>query len=406
MTAFEWTISITLASLAAATGVYWTVLITQVLATVRSVPNADQGLRSPIPPRGPVCVVIPAHNEEEVIADLIRSLKAQTLDDFRVVLAFDRCTDQTEPIALQEIDGDPRFRIVRVGPGPEGWAGKVNAVWQGVLRATEAHRASYLLFSDADCVFHPRGIEATVSLLERERLDMLSLVNRLTHDTWFERLVQPGAGFELLTQYPLRRANRERNRRGFANGQFMLFRASAYRRLGGHTAVTGELLEDLAFARVMAEREMRQWAVMSGAMVTCRMYRSWDAFCKGWKRIFIEGARRKPARLMKNAWQLRCTSTLLPTASIGAGLLSVGYAIAGSLPAAGWLLPICAAWGVGAWAGGVSLIYGLGGYPLWMAFGHPIGAWMVADLLRESGRDRLDGRPVRWAGHSYARAVR
>jgi len=406
MTILAWIISVALSLLALGAGVYWSVLVFQVLATVRAVPTAERGLRSPARPSGPICLVIPAHNEEEVIADLVRSLRAQTADNFRVVLALDRCTDQTEPIAVREIADDPRFRIVQVGPGPEGWAGKVNAVWQGVLRAREAHRASYLLFSDADCAFHPRCVEATVALLEEHRLDMLSLVNRLTHDTWFERLVQPGAGFELLTQYPLRRANRERQRRGFANGQFMLFRASAYRRLGGHTAVAGELLEDLAFARAMAEREMRQWAVMSGSMVTCRMYRSWEAFRKGWKRIFIEGARRKPSRLLKNAWQLRCSSTLLPLGAIGCTAWAVAHAFGGVLPAGGWLAPLAAAWGLAAWIVGVSLVYGLGGYPLWMALGHPVGAWIVADLLREAGRDLLEGRPVNWAGKSYARAVR
>src|SRR5205823_291327 len=96
-------------------------------------------------------------------------------------------------------------------------------------------------------------IRACVALLERRRLDLLSLLSTLTCDTWFERLAQPAAGFELVRQYPISRANRRSNPRAFANGQFMLFRRAAYDAIGGHGAVHDELLEDLALARRLAD---------------------------------------------------------------------------------------------------------------------------------------------------------
>ncbi|MEL7473904.1 MAG: glycosyltransferase family 2 protein [Planctomycetota bacterium] len=405
MDSARFVITLVLLLVAIGAAVYWSAFVVQLWRTLASTPSAEDGLELDLGPEpGPLCVVIPAHNEEEVIGPLVDSLRAQTHPSFRVVLALDRCTDQTEAIARERIGDDARFRIVDVRPGGEGWAGKVNAVWCGVLSAPEAHRASYLLFSDADCVFHPGCLASTTALVDRHGLDMLSLVNQLTSDRWFERLVQPAAGLELLTQYPLRRANRERERRAFANGQFMLFRASAYRRLGGHPEVADELLEDLAIARQMADREMRQWTLPSGKLVTTRMYRSWDAFRRGWKRIFIEGAHRKPARLSKDAWQLRASSSVLPIgAALGAGWWALG-GVFGTL--AGNALGVVALAALAMWAIGVGTVYRLGGYPVSLTPGHVVGAWLVGGLLKDAARDLREGNPVRWGGRRYVRAVR
>src|SRR5690606_40988737 len=71
-------------------------------------------------------------------------------------------------------------------------------------------------------------------------LALLSLLSTLFHDAWFEKLVQPAAGFELTRQYPPRRCNPRGDDpaapRPFANGQFMLFDAAAYRRSEEHTS--------------------------------------------------------------------------------------------------------------------------------------------------------------------------
>ena len=48
--------------------------------------------------------------------------------------------------------------------------------------------------------------------------------------------------------FPPDRVNSFDHPRSFANGQFMLFRKATYDRIGGHAAVKGAVLEDLAFA--------------------------------------------------------------------------------------------------------------------------------------------------------------
>jgi glycosyltransferase involved in cell wall biosynthesis len=61
-----------------------------------------------------VCVVIPAWNEARVVAGLIRSLRSETDPQLAIVLALDRCTDDTAALARAAIAGDTRFEIVEM----------------------------------------------------------------------------------------------------------------------------------------------------------------------------------------------------------------------------------------------------------------------------------------------------
>jgi len=178
--------------------VYYAVVAARAIRAGR-IPTARDGLDLELPPGEPgnVCVVIPAHNEEEEIGGLVRSLLAQDYPRLHIVLALDRCTDATERAAREAAGGDRRVEIVEISECPPGWAGKVHAVHAGLTASKAAPLADYLLFADADTRFHPGCIRATVALLHQRELDMLSLLSTLTCVSWFERVVQPAAGFEL-----------------------------------------------------------------------------------------------------------------------------------------------------------------------------------------------------------------
>ncbi|MCX5688701.1 MAG: glycosyltransferase, partial [Planctomycetota bacterium] len=226
---------------------YWSIGLGRLIMTMRRHPTARAGTRLAQPTHQPgVCVVIPAHNEEAGIAQLIASLRAQDYPSFNVVLCLDRCTDRTQDVATAAIAGDDRFEVFINTECPQGWAGKVNAIWQGLHKAATpaAREAPILVFADADTTFDPQCLSATVALMHARSLDLLSLLSTLTHDRWFERLAQPAATIETVTQYPILSASRSERRRAFANGQFMMFRRGAYEAVGGHASVHDELLED------------------------------------------------------------------------------------------------------------------------------------------------------------------
>lgn len=382
---------------------YWSVVLFQITRTGRLLPTARAGVAAADarPPTEKVCVIVPAHNEAGTIAALIASLKAQDYDRMRVVLALDRCTDDTRGVAERAIDRDPRFEIVEIDECPADWAGKVHAAWSGFQRSGHAQNAEVLIFTDADTWFDNACVRSCVALARLRRLDMLSLFCTLSTDTWFERVVQTAAGFELACQYPLLRANMDdhRRRRPFANGQFMLFDAGAYRAIGGHEAVRDALLEDIAFARCVAKREMRGGLLLADGMVRCRMYDDWAQFRKGWKRIYTESANREPRRLRRYAGRSRILGVVLPAAALAGLVLALTLGDARTAPLVGM---VCGG-ALAVWLAGLIAVYRSSGARTEDVLCYPVGAWLVGSIYREAWRDLVSGTPTNWGGREYIR---
>jgi cellulose synthase/poly-beta-1,6-N-acetylglucosamine synthase-like glycosyltransferase len=396
--------------------VYWCVVLVQVIRTGLLLPTARDGLGLASPNTGDgagaeggpgprVCVVIPAHNERAMLGRLTRSLVAQDFTSLRVVFALDRCTDDSAAVVREAAGGDPRIEIVEITACPEDWAGKVHAIWSATRASEAARQAELLLFADADTVFDPGCVRACVALLRARGLDLLSLLSTLECHAWFEHIVQPAAGMELLRQYPPLRVNRATHARPFANGQFMLLRREAYERAGGHEAVKDELLEDIALARRVNWTGGRGGLFFADGMLKCRMYESWAQFRRGWKRIYVEGANRSPNRLAALSRRLMITGVLLPTGSaLGAACGWPAWwatddplgVICGAAGAAG-LCAMLLAQLAGARLGGSSLLGTLA---------YPLGAFLTAGILREASADLRTGRAIEWAGRAYVRMAR
>lgn len=391
---------------------FWGAVHFQIWRTSLRVPTARRGISLARREAGnddsnlpSVCVVIPAHNEAKIIGELVASLRLQDYPRLRFVFALDRCKDRTRAVIEEIAAGDSRFEIIEITSCPEHWAGKVHALWTGVNSSQSARDAQILLFADADTTFSSSCVHATVALMRERSLGLLSLLSTLSHDTWYERVVQPAAAFELVHQYPMVQANRDRPRRPFANGQFLMMTREAYWQIGGHEAVKEELLEDLAIARHAAEKNVRMGVFLADGVMRCRMYPDWKAFRRGWKRIFTEGFQRRVSRLRKGARLVRLTGSILPILTM---LLFLAWAIV-TLPLER-SIDIWPAYVAGTalvvWITALIRVYHQGQSPLWAVILNPIGAWVVADILMEAARDLETGTPTVWGGKAYARPVR
>jgi len=391
-----------IASVAAA--VYWSVALYRVALTLVMLPTGRSGVKladgelAEAATRS-IAVFVPAHNEEDTIGDLIASLRSQDHPAMRVVLALDRCTDRTRQLAIDSIGGDERFEIAEINDCPDGWAGKVHAL-HGAMKQAPPADDELLLFTDADCTFEPPALRAAAALLAERGLHLLSFLNVLRSRRWFERIVQPMAGFELVRQYPLLRVNKGgQDRRAFANGQFMLFDPDAYRRIGGHEhhRVRSALLEDIALAKRVDKEGLRGGLLPSGGLVRCAMYDDWRDFRRGWKRIFTEAANRRSSRLRENGVRIAITCCALPLLAIAALIISLAGSGKVDLP-----LLIAGGYAVAVWLLSLVLIYRVSRAPAWSVLFAPVAALLVGRILLSAGRDLRGGRPTRWAGREYA----
>lgn len=257
-----------------------------------------------------VSVLVPARNEERRIGECLASLIAQVPPVREIILLDDRSDDRTAEIArelgFREEEGS-RLRLMRGRELPEGWVGKNWACHQ--LSEAADPQGGHLLFTDADTVHAASCIRTALAHARASRADLLSLWPDQITGTWSEKLVIP-LGYLLFTaMQPLPlltwlQARPERVVRwgftrvrlasmGAANGQFLLFRRSAYGILGGHEEFKDHLVEDIAFGRRVAARTgegMRLVNADGSELLRCRMYTRfaelWEGFSKNLRPVF------------------------------------------------------------------------------------------------------------------------
>ncbi|MGI8588937.1 MAG: glycosyltransferase [Chloroflexia bacterium] len=229
-----------------------------------------------------VSVLVPARDESGNIADCIAGLLAQDYLAFEVLALDDGSTDGTGAILDGLAAADPRLRVLHGSPLPPGWLGKAHACRQ----LADAARGELLLFTDADVRHAPAALGHAVALLEARDLGLLSLFPTQVTVSPMERLVVPlmqHFAVYVLLPLPLMTGLRA-PAFAAANGQFMLFRRSAYEAAGGHEGVRAALLEDVALARAVKAAGARIALADGNGLVRCRMYNGaagvWSGFSK------------------------------------------------------------------------------------------------------------------------------
>ena len=222
-----------------------------------------------------VSILVPARNEALNIAACVISLLAQDYPDFEVIVLNDNSTDDTSRILAGLAQSDPRLRVLKGDPLPDGWLGKHWACHQ----LDQAARGELILFTDADTRHTPDMLRASVSALIAEHADLLTAFPHEQVVTWGERLLVPIIGWGIFTFVPIRLVQKMRlSALSVTLGQFMLFRRTAYDAVGGYAAVKSEVIDDICLGRLIISTG-HAWRLLNGTRhVSCRMYRGfWEA---------------------------------------------------------------------------------------------------------------------------------
>ncbi|WP_420630720.1 glycosyltransferase [Candidatus Leptofilum sp.] len=231
-------------------------------------------------------ILIPARNEAAVIGQTIRALLKQTATNFELILLDDQSDDGTGKIATQAAADDARFRLISGTPLPSGWLGKNWACHQ----LSQAATGDYLLFADADVGWQPNALAALLTLAQTEQADLLTVWPTQQTESWPERLVVPLMSFAILCYLPILPVHYT-NLPAFAaaNGQCLLFRREAYEKIGGHTAVHNNVIEDVALAKTIKSHNLRLRMADGNRLVGCRMYQNWPEVRAGFSKNILAG---------------------------------------------------------------------------------------------------------------------
>ena len=192
-----------------------------------------------------ISLVIPVRNEEESLARLVSSIRAQTRQPDEVVLVDGGSTDRTVELARELAAGDRRFRVVEAGEASPGRGRNVGA--------GEA-RHPWLAFTDAGIGLDPEWLERLVEqVAEDPQTDVVYGNYDPVTETFFERCAA-------VAYVAPRRPHGEGG--ALVRGHFIassLMRREVWRRAGGFPDMRAA--EDLIFMeRVEAGGARTRWA--------------------------------------------------------------------------------------------------------------------------------------------------
>lgn len=327
-----------------------------------------------------VTAIVPARNEELVIAACVESLARQR-EVAQILVVDDQSSDRTADIVRKSMKEIPHLRLVEAGGLPEGWVGKNHALWVGVRQAT----SPWLLFTDADALHGANAAARALEMAREHHAALVSFSPEQISRNWYEKALIPFVYLRLAKKFSYDRVNDPASPIAAANGQFLLIRRDVYDAIGGHQGVAGEVLEDVAIALRVKQAGQRIWFGSGKDLVRTRMYSSFEAMWEGWKKNLY--------RLMGGTpWAaFREMESTLPWIPVLLILFGVKFPL---LLFLGILLLIAR-----------QTIYGLdlarNQYPFSLIFYYVPAAFLYTAVLWASYRSHVRGR-IAWKGREYS----
>jgi chlorobactene glucosyltransferase len=233
-----------------------------------------------------VSVLIPARNEELNIANILNSLLKQDYPNYEVIVLNDHSEDKTGKIISEIKQKHPELVVLNGKPLPEGWTGKCYACTQ----LHEASKGEYILFTDADTTHKPQSLMKSITIALNKEADMLTLFPEMTMVSLAEKIIMPMLWFTIMLLLPFYFIDKK----GFVKfsvgiGPFMMFKRSAYEKIGGHYSVKNAIVEDVWLARKIKENRMQLIVEDGFEMLSVRMYRNLNEIWSGFSKNIFAG---------------------------------------------------------------------------------------------------------------------
>ena len=136
-----------------------------------------------------VSIVIPCYNSQSTIAKVLGSVIDQTYTDYEIILVDDGSTDDTKG-AIEEFFNDKTIDHKYIYQKNRGPSAARN-------RGVENSSGEYIAFLDSDDAWHPKKLEIMLSLIEKNRVNILGHAYTLdaNFDKTFEKKDLKKVGF-------------------------------------------------------------------------------------------------------------------------------------------------------------------------------------------------------------------
>jgi chlorobactene glucosyltransferase len=233
-----------------------------------------------------VSVLVPARNEELNIKNILTSLLNQNYPDYEVIVLNDHSEDATGKIITEIKEKFPQLKVLNGKPLPEEWTGKCYAC----IQLYEKSKGEFILFTDADTTHKPDSLRRSVTISLERNADMLTIFPEMTMISFAEKIMMPMLWFTILLLLPFYFVDKK----GFVKfsvgmGPFMMFRRTAYEKIGGHYGVKNAIVEDVWLARKIKEHDLKLIVEDGYEMLSVRMYRNFGEIWRGFSKNIFAG---------------------------------------------------------------------------------------------------------------------
>jgi glycosyltransferase involved in cell wall biosynthesis len=226
-----------------------------------------------------ITAIVPARNEEAVIAACVESLAKQP-EIAQILVVDDQSRDGTAAIVRHLAVRFPQIELLGAEEPPAGWVGKNNAVTLGARRATK----EWLLFADADVELQDGAAARALQIAKDSNAVLVSFSPEQITEAWYEKALIPFVYCRLARRFSFADVNDPKSKAAAANGQFLLVQREMYDAVGGHARFASDVLEDVALAGALKAAGHRIWFGSGKGIVRARMYRTFGAMWEGWKK--------------------------------------------------------------------------------------------------------------------------
>lgn len=216
-----------------------------------------------------ISVLVPARNEEDTIEKCLSSLLKSDYPHIEIIVLDDNSKDRTYPIIKEFSKTHDSLRIIKGKKLPPGWNGKNWACHQ----LSHAAKGEWFLFTDADTCHSPQSISSAFEAAQKSHSVFLTAIPGLITKTWAEKLILPVIHFAFFVFLPFNIINFKGNSRlAIGIGPFLFIERACYLSCGGFEAIKTEILDDMALANKVKQRNGKLCVIDGTELLTVRFY--------------------------------------------------------------------------------------------------------------------------------------
>jgi cellulose synthase/poly-beta-1,6-N-acetylglucosamine synthase-like glycosyltransferase len=256
-------------------GIGWIGTIVYLLIGFKKIRRLPE--QKPVEHQPAVAIIIAVRNEEEDVEKALQSICNIKYSNCRIIVLNDRSTDSTGTILARMKISYPAINIITIDSLPNGWLGKNNALYQGYLNSTE----EWMLFTDADIVFHPDALSKAMGYAEENKLDHLTILPQtVSRSVTLNSLLATFALMLILYLRPWDVRNPKR-KAAMGVGAFNLVKRSVYQKAGTHTPISLRPDDDLKLGQLIKHAGFRSDVLSGKEYLTLEWYKTVKQFIDG-----------------------------------------------------------------------------------------------------------------------------